>query len=510
MYSLDLKSNSISQKILVAIFLISSFVTLIITVVELRFDYQREVGLLKKNLSLVEQSYTESLSSSLWELNMGQVQTQLNGITSIPGIKHVAIYDNNIFLAQSGAIPKNTLLKTVNLFHRDDLGRQKSLGKFIIYGDMDLVFEKISMKIFTIFITQFLKTLLVSFLIYICIQHIITKHLVHIATFFANLDLKSIDKDLTLSRSQLDSEDELDVLVNSINMMRKKIFKSYQELSYLNKELEEKVEMKTQIVLEQRKVLEYSSRMSSLGEMAGGIAHEINNPLMIIRTAASVMKKAVESGNTQPEKLSNYCDKIENTTDRISKIIHGLLVLSRDTSEEGHSVFTLGENITDVLDLCGEKFKSVGIDIKVNLSPDILNMKILGRRVQFSQVFLNLLHNSYDAIEELEERWIQIDGEIEDNKLYIYFMDSGKGIPQAIQDKIMDPFFTTKEIGRGTGLGLSLSMSIIKNHKGDFYIDRNSPNTKFVISIPLAENILDPLRPLVITSNEFTDYGLHH
>jgi signal transduction histidine kinase len=510
MYTFDLKSKSISHKILMAIFLISSLVTLVITLVELRFDYQREVGQLKKNLSLVEKSYSESLSSSLWELNLGQVQTQLNGITSIPGIKHVEVYDNNNFIAQSGSVPKNTIQKTVQLFHEDDLGINKNLGKFVIYADMDIVFEKLSNKIFIIFITQFLRTLLVSVLIYICIQHILTQHLVQIATFFKNLDLKSIDKSLALNRTKLDSDDELDVLVDSINMMRKKIYKSYFDLSNLNKELEEKVELKTQIVLDQRKILEYSSRMSSLGEMAGGIAHEINNPLMIIRTASSVMKKAIESGNAQPVKLTNYCEKIESTTDRISKIIHGLLVLSRDTSDEGQSAFSLGENINDVLDLCGEKFKSIGIEIRVTMGNDVLNTPIFGRRVQFSQVFLNLLHNSYDAIENLEERWIQIDGKIEDHKLYIYFTDSGKGIPPEIQEKIMDPFFTTKDIGRGTGLGLSLSMSIIKNHKGEFYIDKDSPNTKFVISIPLAENLMDPQRPMIITSVDYNEVSFHH
>lgn len=490
-----LRPKSISHKILLAIFIMSSIITLVITLIELRIDYQREVSELKKNLTLVEESYAKSIATSMWELNTELLQTQLDGITSIPGLKHAAVYDNNSFMAKSGTIPENSIMKTIYLTHPNSQGKNIGLGTFIIYGDMHMVFEKISSKFLTIFMSQFLKILMISFMIYLCIQHIITKHLISIANYVKDLDLKSIHEKFELKRTKISSDDELDVLVESINLMRRKLYKSYTDLSKLNRELEEKVEAKTQIVLEQRKILEYSSRMSSLGEMASGIAHEINNPLMIIRTASSAMRRSVDSCGEQTEKLTKYCDKIESTTDRISKIIHGMLVLSRDSTDEDFSTFTLKENLEDVLDLCNEKFKSKGIELIVNLSDEVLYAPLLGRKVQFSQVFLNLLHNSFDAIENLEEKWIQIDGRIEDHRLILSFTDSGAGIPREIQEKIMNPFFTTKEVGRGTGLGLSLSMSIIKNHHGNFYFDDKAEHTKFVIDVPINDFMHDHTHP---------------
>ena len=448
-------------------------------------DYQREVNELRKNLSLVEESYSKSIATSVWELNSELLKTQLDGITSIPGIKHAAVFDNRTYMAKSGIIPKNSISKTIFLTHPNNQGKSVGLGTFIIYGDMNMIFEKISSRFLTIFLSQFLKILMISFMIYLCVQHIVTKHLISIASYVKDLDLKTMNGRFELNRPKINSDDELDVLVQSINLMRRKLYKSYTDLSNLNRELEEKVEAKTKIVLEQRKILEYSNRMSSLGEMASGIAHEINNPLMIIRTASSAMRRSVDACGDQAEKLVKYCDKIESTTDRISKIIHGMLVLSRDTTDEDFSPFTMQENLEDVLDLCSEKFRSKGIDLYVNLSDEVLQTHLYGRRVQFSQVFLNLLHNSFDAVENLDEKWIQIDGRIEDHRLILSFTDSGTGIPKEIQEKIMNPFFTTKEIGRGTGLGLSLSMSIIKNHHGNFYFDRNAEHTKFVIDVPI-------------------------
>lgn len=480
----SLKSSSISQKILAYIFVISSVFTLAITVVQLSFDYYQEVNALKKSLSLVEKSYAKSIASSLWELNEFQIQTQLDGITSLPGVEYVAITYRDRLISHSGKLSKNTIHRSVELFHYDKAGLGTSLGTFVIYGSLDNVLDKIYSKIFILFISQFLKTMLVSFFIYICIQRLITRHLIHISSFVKNMNLNQLDNQLLLDRKKNDG-DELDILVDSVNEMREKLSKSISELNELNKELEEKVESKTLLVVQQNRRLEYSSRMSSLGEMAGGIAHEINNPIMIIKTASGLLRKFVESGEIESKKLFPYFEKIDKTVDRISKIIHGLLALSRDTTNEGYSSFELGEVITDVLALCSERFKVSDIEIRIDLNNEVFKTLIYGRRIQHSQVFLNLLHNAFDAVEHLGERWVSIRCEVANSNLVIKFTDSGLGIAEDILDKVMQPFFTTKQVGKGTGLGLSLSMAIIKNHNGEFYIDSNSPNTCFVIVLPI-------------------------
>lgn len=466
------RPRSITQKILTTIFLISSVVTLLITIIQLSFDYYQEMSALKKGLTLVEKSYSKSIEASLWELNELQIQTQLDGIISIPGIQYATIIYDGKIVAASGAKGGRFMEKTIELVHIEKQGARTYLGQLIIYASIDQLYDKLINKVFIIFISQLLKTFLVSAFLFISIQHLITRHLIHISAFVKNIDLKS-KKRLQLPRKDrfYSTKDELEVLVNSINEMRENLANSYEELEEMNSE--------------QRRRLELSSRMSSLGEMAGGIAHEINNPLTIIGSSSRQLRKKIESGETSPEKILSYFEKIDKTTDRISKIINGMLSISRDASKENLTSFTWHDIIQDVLALCGEKFKHVGIEIKIKEESESMHVPFLGRRVQLSQVLLNLLHNSYDAIAELDERWIEISCQKEENEIVVRVIDSGKGIPVELHEKVMQPFYTTKEAGKGTGLGLSLSMSIIKNHQGDLYIDKNAANTCFVIKLPI-------------------------
>jgi len=469
-----LRPHTITQKILAAVLLISSFVTLFITFFQLYFDYTQEINSIKKSLTLVERSYSKSVAASLWELNEAQVKTQLDGITSIPGIQHVEIVYRGRKIYEAGKSVDNTIEKSIDLEYSNQ-SEDVYLGTLIIHGSKDQVLAKLKNKIFVIFISQFIKTFLVSVLLFLFIQHLLTRHLIHIASFVKNIDIKS-NEQLQLEKNLcLNGKDELTSLVFSINEMRHKIYNSYLQMEETN--------------IEQRRQLEISSRMSSLGEMAGGIAHEINNPLTIIGTSSKLLRKTIEKGDSSPERLSGYFEKIDKTTDRITKIINGMLALSRDASSEELTDFTWNEIINDVISLCGEKFKHAGIEIRI---PDneCLHQSFQSRKIQLSQVLLNLLHNSYDAIAVLPEKWIQIDCSIENDEMIIAVTDSGKGIPLELHDKIMQPFFTTKDAGKGTGLGLSLSMTIVKKHNGQFYIDRKSQNTSFVIRLPMPLKVI--------------------
>ena len=105
------------------------------------------------------------------------------------------------------------------------------------------------------------------------------------------------------------------------------------------------------------------------------------------------------------------------------------------------------------------------------------------RRIEISQVLIILLNNSFDAICKRKERWVKVEAKDLGDATEISVTDSGDGIPLEIQEKILTPFYTTKEVGEGTGLGLSIGKGIIDGHSGRFYIDNNSPNTKFIIEL---------------------------
>lgn len=480
--------KTISQKMLAAIFIASSLVTFFITTIQLSFDYFQEVSSVKKSMVLIEKSYTHSIANSLWQLRFSELQSQIEGILTIPGIKNVQVFEQDKVIAAAGNFKESeTLVTSVNLTHLDNDKKSLIIGKLVVTANMDEVLDKILRKVMLLFVTQLLKTLLVSFLIYLCLQQIITKHLVHISSYLKYLDLNKIDRPIVLNRNRTDVPDELDTLADSINEMSEKINQSYQSLNQLNKELEQKVEVKAQLILDQRLKLEYAAKMSTLGEMAGGIAHEINNPMTVISATNRILRKNVEKGVTDPVFYAKYFDEIDKTVTRVTKIITGLRVVSRDGSNEGFRNEKIFDILTDVVSLCGEKFKNNGVELKINLEDEVYQSLIHCGRIQLSQVFLNLLGNAYDAIETLPEKWIMVECSVVDKRIVLRITDSGAGIPKEIQEKILQPFFTTKEVGKGTGLGLSISNSIVKSLNGEFIIDNECKNTCFVLTFPLVD-----------------------
>ncbi len=232
----------------------------------------------------------------------------------------------------------------------------------------------------------------------------------------------------------------------------------------------------------QRSTSQHTSKMTALGEMAAGIAHEINNPLMIISGKAQKSIRSIRDGNFDTEEFKENLEKIVFTSNRIGKIISGLRAFSRNGEKDPLIRVSLKSIITDTCDLCSEKFRQNGVQLSINDFPDQV---VKCRSVQISQVLLNLLNNSYDAIQGNAEKWIKISATVKEGHISIRVADSGRGISQEIVDKMMQPFFTTKEIGKGTGLGLSISNGIISDHKGKMYYELSEGNTSFVIELPI-------------------------
>jgi PAS domain S-box-containing protein len=228
-----------------------------------------------------------------------------------------------------------------------------------------------------------------------------------------------------------------------------------------------------------------NSKLSSLAAMATGVAHEINNPLTLITSSVTVLKKMLAKNKLDPEYLLENLIDIEQTVDRISHTISGLRSLSKDTASELKSDVSLKDILDDVLGLCRERYMLSGVSFEVQICPQAMATTLHLRRVQIIQVLLNLFANSYDAVSKLSEKWIRVDACVENEKLQIKITDSGLGIDPAIMDKIFHPFFTTKEIGHGAGLGLGQSKTMIENNGGELYLDRTSKNTSFIIEIAL-------------------------
>lgn len=238
-----------------------------------------------------------------------------------------------------------------------------------------------------------------------------------------------------------------------------------------------------EIVEEQRKHAIQSAKLSSLGEMASGIAHEINNPLTIISGLAITLKRS-NAENENDKKLNASLDRIIKMVDRIAKIIRGLRSFSRDSYNDPVIPTSVQKILLSTLDLCQERMINKHIGLKVTPFEDV---SVMAREIQISQVVMNLLSNSMDALENAQTKWIKIDVTDLGKFIAVRVTDSGAKIDDKISSKIMQPFFTTKSVGKGTGLGLSISKGIITAHEGHFYLDNDYPNTSFVIELPKAQ-----------------------
>ncbi len=232
----------------------------------------------------------------------------------------------------------------------------------------------------------------------------------------------------------------------------------------------------------------HAAKMSLVGEMAGGIAHEINNPLAVIALSTQQVHRTLAAREAEDPTLKKL-EKISQTVQRITKIVQGLRAFSRSGDKLPPAEVTLETMVTGVLDLCRERFYHHNIEIQVDDIPD-LKLRVVA--VQIEQVLMNLMSNAFDAIEGSEKPWVHISFGLYAEHLEIRVTDSGAGIPEEIRERLMQPFFTTKEIGKGTGLGLSISKGIMESHQGNLSLDPQIAHTCFVMRLPLTAKSHQP------------------
>ena len=225
----------------------------------------------------------------------------------------------------------------------------------------------------------------------------------------------------------------------------------------------------------------HTEKMRSLGEMAGGIAHEINNPLAIIDGFVQAAIKNLESDNIDKKTALRCLQKVSDTVLRIEKIVSNMRTISHVDEELELKYESLDEIITGVLSLCQEKLKYEQISFSINYDSEALKrLEVKCNRVSLTQTLLNLIGNAKDAVAELENKWIEINI-IHNGSLQIQIKDSGHGVSEAIEKKMFQPFFTTKEVGKGTGIGLSLSRQLMNRQGAKLQYDHNDKNTSFLI-----------------------------
>lgn len=243
-----------------------------------------------------------------------------------------------------------------------------------------------------------------------------------------------------------------------------------------------------QKLMEQQHQLAQSSKMTALGEMAGGIAHEINNPLNVVQfRAQQIMTVAKGLSDSQiATKISENAENIDKNVKRIYSIVKGLQAFARKADQDPFETVSLNWLIDEAIDLVKERFRYQNVDLRVTRASDGVDVEC--RPTQILQVLVNLLNNAFDAVQALPEKWVGLEVRDVGHAVEILVTDSGNGIPEDVSAKMFTTFYTTKPAGKGTGLGLSISKGIMESHRGLLKLDRECKNTRFVLGLPKRQS----------------------
>lgn len=232
----------------------------------------------------------------------------------------------------------------------------------------------------------------------------------------------------------------------------------------------------------------HASKVSALGDMAGGLSHEVNNSLMVILGSIQQLERNIRSDHGKNPTYENKIVMARNAINKIKSVIDGLRFFSQQMEPAPKENVPLEEIIQRTLNFCFEIIKAHSIRLDIDRIP---NVEIHCQPIQITQVVFNLLKNAFDALEKTpkaEEKWIRVSFIQRLDELNISVSNGGPKISEASAAKLFQPFFTTKDVGKGTGLSLSISKGIARDHLGDLNLDEEKEHTTFVLNLPLKHS----------------------
>jgi two-component system, NtrC family, sensor kinase len=284
---------------------------------------------------------------------------------------------------------------------------------------------------------------------------------------------------------EVHSKDEIGELATSFNSMSRQLHSEHNENVSWTHTLEERVENKTRELKRAHEHALHTEKMASIGKMAAVLAHEINNPLSGILTYAKLLRKWVDrddSGRNHRQEICDSLDLIASESRRCGDLVKNLLTFSRATPMNLQPA-DLNQVIDRSLRLVQHQLDLAGIQVQPQLDPDL--PPVVCDAAQIEQVLLALIMNALDAMPQGGNLWLTTSFGHEPNQVRIVVRDDGSGIPPEILPRIFEPFLTTKETGRGVGLGLAISHSILERHNGNIEVQSEpGRGTTFAVTLP--------------------------
>lgn len=473
---LSITRGVLARKLLFSILLFSSFVTIILTTTQLYLDYKTNVKGLKKSLNDIQASHLESLSQNLWHLNDAQIILQLKGILQIPDITYIEILSPNGDRSyNAGEKPLTSNIETRQFpIHITQYAESYYLGQLNVYATLDNIYRTLMNRFFIILATQGAKTFIVSFFILFIFHYFVGQHLITMARFFKNTNIDNLESNLVLNKAQEPKLDEIDQLAIGFNKMRKNL----------------------QDDINQRRIIEaqlrQAQKMEALGTLAGGVAHDFNNILQGVMNCFQLMEDDLKDNPSHLSKINIGVTLCERGKDLVKQIL--LYSRREDSLSKSFSPDSIIRDVVEILNITVNN----NIDFQTIIEPNLPKMQ--GDPTQLRQVILNLCTNSAHALKNNHNSIIRITMEkctLHSSNNFslpagdyceIHISDNGHGMAEEVKNRIFEPFYTTKQVGEGTGLGLSVVQGIIENHKGVISVDSvEGEGTTFTILLPFDQ-----------------------
>jgi signal transduction histidine kinase len=491
--------KSISYKLVFMILLVSSVATFIFTVFSYYRDFQKDMNTLNLIVNEVSKSYKKSLSRALFSYDDEQIQTQLKGILALPDVTHLQIVDPTGEVLYSlkkevapqhelnlkwyyKYLPENFITQKVPLNYKFE-GNNVDLGIFYYTATTKNVYSTLVGRGLYFLFSQGIKTLAITIVFLIVVHLLITKHLIKITRHVSKLNPSRLEHADILELDRPDMPhmaDELDILVNKINELKS-------ALNIRNQQNERLIVMAEDEAENHKRFAITAAKLASIGELAGGIAHEINNPLSIISGYASMLTHVTGKSEKDEATISKVSEQISKTIERISSITSSMLKYSRQDTKL--QLLDLKDIISEVEVIAISKVKESSSEIRVTeIKKPQDGYYIYGNKVQVGQVLINLINNAVDAMEDnnvnIAERVINVELDFGEEYVTLNLINPGPPIPEEVQENMLQPFFTTKPEGKGTGLGLSICTTIMDSHNGSFSLVPTKEGAFFQVRFP--------------------------
>lgn len=469
--------QSISRRLITYILLLSSVMLVLATGIQLLFEYRHELMTIEDNLREIETSHLNILSEGIWSFNERMLQVQLLGMLELPAMRYLEIRRTEEPPLRVGELVGGRSFAREFPLQYQHRGREIPLGSLYIVVGLDEVYARLWDRVVVILVTQGVQIFFIAAFVFFIFHFLVGRPLIIMADYARSLNFNRLDRPLVLPRRSFGGakHDEIGLVVESINEMRQALLQ----------ESAQREKMAAQ--------LRQAQKMEAVGTLAGGIAHDFNNILTPIIGYCELAK--LEMSPAEQEKLQ--IDEILKAVMRARDLVRQILTFSRREDQQ--------RRVLELQPIIGESLKllraSLPANIAIRQQLDSNCGPVLADLTQIQQVILNLGTNAAQAMEEkggvleVSLRRVEIALEEEGKGLplagayaCLTVKDTGSGMDAATQERIFEPYFTTKEQGKGTGLGLALVHGIVKSHGGQVTLHSEpGRGTTFRVYLPLAE-----------------------